>query len=428
MKQRYNEITRALLESAVIECYQGKWHRTEFLTYAEKTSGISRHILLRDGQAGDWTHKIEAVKAMAAALDEMISEILAGGEPEDMEPVQIDRRKDGMTQKVRDIATLSIPHQLLGHTIKLALEPMLNAWILPQQHASIPGRGQTGLARQAAKYLRSGSKGISYIRKADVRSAYASLRYSKAIELIAERVPSAVDVIELLNYVATLAPNRSLIIGGYLDAWLYNFCMSCLLRDVLQHGQTRRGKRIRYITAIECYMDDVTIMTRTKTAMAKACRIYERRAADILGVQIKWTTGLISLMPAEMETAQRSRDRPSEHGCPCLDMGGYRMSRTHTTMRPRVCKRIRRAYMRAWTEYRRTGSLQIQRAQRVLSYYGIIKNSNSCGFCAKYHVYEVRRIARAVCSFYGRLQAAKIKARRARYIERAEKRYIGGMA
>lgn len=50
--------------------------------------------------------------------------------------------------KIRDIALLCIMHQLIGHITKLMMKPLIQARLLPTQHASIPGHGQTMLKDQ----------------------------------------------------------------------------------------------------------------------------------------------------------------------------------------------------------------------------------------------------------------------------------------
>lgn len=49
----------------------------------------------------------------------------------------------------------------------------------------------------------------------------------------------------------SVAPGGHLIIGGYLDAWLFNFVMSYAIRYLYTLGSTRRGKRYRMLYAAE---------------------------------------------------------------------------------------------------------------------------------------------------------------------------------
>ena len=63
------------------------------------------------------------------------------------------------------------------------------------------------------------------MRKTDVVNAYASLKYDVCIELVMMEIPKARYAIGLLKYLKSVAPGGHLIIGVYLDAWLFNFAM-----------------------------------------------------------------------------------------------------------------------------------------------------------------------------------------------------------
>lgn len=148
--KRYRKLTQQLCEEAVEECFKGKWRRNDVLTFIEKYAGISRIDIKIDDLSGSKRYKNEAVEAIGIMLLGTVEDLIEYGiEPEDMVPVVIRKRPDGMTGKVRDIALLCIMHQLLGHVEKLMLEPLFNARLLPTQHASIPHRGQTLLKDQA---------------------------------------------------------------------------------------------------------------------------------------------------------------------------------------------------------------------------------------------------------------------------------------
>lgn len=64
-------------------------------------------------------------------------------------------------------------------------------------------------------------------------------------------IPKARYAIGLLKYLKSVAPGGHLIIGGYLDAWLFNFAMSYAIRYLYTLGSTRRGKRYRMLYAAE---------------------------------------------------------------------------------------------------------------------------------------------------------------------------------
>lgn len=96
-------------------------------------------------------------------------------------------------------------------------------------------------------------------------------------------------------------------------------------------------------------------------------------------------------------------------GCQGLDMGGYRIFRTHITMRRRVVRRAIRCFTRAWAEYKRTGALQWQRATAVIARHGPVHFADSENFRKKYHVPELLRAAKRVTAYWQRVQTRKRK-------------------
>ena len=420
MKQRFQAFSHDLAWRAADSFLTGKWSRRDVLMFVEEFAGISRKEIYSSELTLKMHAKLEATENIACFIEDMVEDILNGREPDFVDPVVTSSRPDGMTDKVRDIANLSIPHQLLGHLVKLALDPLFHAKILPTQHASIPGHGQTKLKDQTARYLRKKSMGIRFTQKTDATQAYASTMYAKVIEVLEKEIPRAKWIIAVMRYLAELAPGGHLIIGGYLDAWLFNFVMSYGLRYALQQGQTRCGKFTPYICCVESYMDDCGFMGRTKTGVRKAVAAFTKWMLENMNIRIRTTTGIVEILSVEEERRRRSLPKPSQRGCPCLDMGGYKISRTHVTMRVRVVKRVIRAYSRAWEEMQRTGTIQRQRVYSIISRFGSIKQSYSERFKEKYHVNEVMRMAKAIASYWGREKSRNRKAWLKRQIEKCE--------
>ena len=169
MRQRYNKGSHELYKRAVTKFLTGKWRRSAVLVMVEKYAGIPRKYILDAIKRKDLAElkelKEEAIEAITEETENLIAEIKEGRRPEEIEDVQIRRRYDGSCRKERDIAKLSNFHQIINHVIYEELKPLLNARIEPTQHASIPGRGQTGLKRQVSHYLRS-ELPIRYFREA----------------------------------------------------------------------------------------------------------------------------------------------------------------------------------------------------------------------------------------------------------------------
>lgn len=409
MKQLYNDYTHELAYQAVANCFDRKWNRRDILTFIEEYAGISRYEIYKDMLNNSVWTKLEAIDAIAYFVDEMISGILEDREPEDVFPVTITERPDGMTNKIREIANLSIPHQLLGHVVKLGIEPLLKARLLPQQHASIPGRGQTKLKGQIGAYLRMRFLNIQYAVKTDIVHAYSTLMYADVINFFEKEIPSANWILKTMHYLESIAPDGHLIIGGYLDAWLFNYIMSYAIKAVFMQGSYRRNNFYPYISRIATYMDDFCFMARTRTGIRRAVQALNIWLYRNLHMKIKQTSNIIDFYSIFEERKAKYMSFPSQRGCPGIDMGGYKIHRTYMTMRPRVVKRVIRAFSRAWKEMQATGTIQKQRVQSLISRYSHIKQTTSKYFKDKYHIDEIMKMAKRICAFWNRRRAIKKK-------------------
>lgn len=387
-----------LCRRAVEDCFKDKRGRNDILTFIEKYAGIRRQELwalwLEDPE--NMQLRNEAIDAIAPMIMETVEEIERGHDPEDMEPVTIRPRPDGMTGKIRDIAMLCVLHQILGHVAKLMIDPLLRARIEPTQHASIPGRGQTMLKDQTAKLLRENPE-VKYVIKTDVKSAYKSMTYEVCLGLIKKEIPAAKTAIALIEYLGRVAPEEHLIIGGYLDAWLFNYAMSYAVRYLRTVGKTRRGKIILSVKACETYMDDFALYATSAKDLMRATRCLQKWMAANLGVTTKITTGIIKILQID-EEQKRKIKTGAARTTPAVDMAGYRISRSHVTIRRRVWRKERRQLLRAEAEYKRDGHLREIRAEKVISCNSYISQSDSNGIKEKYHIDELMREAKRVAS------------------------------
>ena len=346
--------------------------REELAAYEEEHNGLVYGI------------RYEVLEECAMALEDMIDAIGHGVDP-NLDEVITKPRRDGASGKVRDVAYLCIRHQLLGHAVKLGLEPLLSARIMPTQHASIQGRGQTGLKRQVQRFLNR-KLGIRFAQKTDCTGAYASVQYAAVIETIQQEIPRARWILDCLRMLKNAAPGGHLIIGGYLDAWLFNYVMSYALRYTLGLYRSRRGNRYPLVIRIITFMDDALFLAHSITGMRQAIREMKGFLWERYRMQLRVTTDVLKTGDV-------------------IDMGGYRIRSRDTTIRRRNWRRIRRCMIRAWREYRRTGTIKRQRACQIISRNGMIANSDSRNAAIKYHVYPLMRVSRKVQAYWSRQTA-----------------------
>ena len=404
-------MTHDLCAQAVLFCFDGKWHRSSVQAFINHYAGVSEREFYKAELEGSSLIKLEVADAISYYLEEVVDEILQG-EPLDMREVIVKPRIDGMSGKKRDICDLCILHQLLGHLVKLGLDPLFHARILPTQFASLPGKGQTGLKRQIERYLHRKGLGIVYAQKTDIYHAYGTLQYDVAINLIIGDVPSAKWIIVLLDALSRYAPDGHLIIGGYLDAWLFNYVMSFALRYISSRGKIRRKEFLQYVIRTVSYMDDFGLFGRSKYDLIKSVKILKNYLQEKFKVQLKLKEHIIKFMSYKEE---RERKHNKNKGCTCIDMGGYKVHHGYTTIRPRIFIRTRREYLRAWKEATENGTFRLARANKLIAYYGYIKQTDSALVKQNYHVDYLFKMARKIKSFWAKRFSKEKHERMLRY-------------
>lgn len=347
MPRLWQEFDHDLAYVAAEKCFRDKWRRGDVRTFIEEWTGHSRYELMRDEMEHKHLRfriKWEILEEIADMVEDMVAGIQNGEDPE-LDPVTVKARKDAGTGKVRNIATLCYRHQLLGHTVKAGIDRLLAARILPTQHASIPGKGQTGLARQVKRMLNR-KLGIKCFQKMDGVQAYASIQYSKVGELMRSEIPRARWIHACMKKLGEAAPGGYLIIGGYLDAWLFNYVMSYGLRYVLSLKKSRRGNDYPLVIQAVTFMDDVVLMARSESGLKQAVRKMSEWLADRYGMKSRTTTSVLRIGTVK-EEKERKGQKGARRGVVAIDAGGFRISRTHITIRKRNMPKLMRCFGRA---------------------------------------------------------------------------------
>lgn len=404
MKQRYKEITFDLCVRAVFDCFKKKWRRRDVGVAIEKYAGIPREAIAEELTHGGYLLKYEAARALAYEMLNRLERLEQGAEDAlDLDPVLFRNRKDGINGKEREIAYCCIFHQLFNHLAFLSLRPLLHARITPFQFASIPNRGQTGLKNHIVKILRKKGLDIRSAKKTDICKAYPSTKYTLIIDIIEREIPSARLTIKLLRGLAKMSPSGCLIIGGYLEAWLFNFLMSYVVAYALDQRKERRGKSVPYIKGVNSFMDDFAYFA----SRAANLKTLIRRVDDMLGTQMNLRTkgGKETVFfTFEEERERREETAPSKRACPCVDIGGYLIHRGYVTIRKSVFLRIRRCFLRAGRELKETGNLHPQRAHAVVAYFGYLKQSNSKGVREEWNADKIQQAAKESISYHQKKQ------------------------
>lgn len=414
MKQKYTDLLdhdKAVM--SVMENMDHRRQRSDNTLIIAKYSGISWSEMMHQMAHDVTDYQTEAANAIALELEQRIENYLESGDLEDLDvdPVQLRPRIDGLSGKTRNICKMDSMHQMLGHIVFHAIRPMLRQKLLPWQHASVPGHGQTRLKTQTHRILRR-DDGIRYAIKADVYHAYESTTYEAVLELLRRDLPSATQIHAMVKALGRLAPGGHLIIGGYLDAWLFNYVMAHAIRHLLSLRKVRRKKDVALVKYIQNYMDDTALFGGRLADLKSALR-QTGRWMEPLGLKWKDAVEIVAFLPLREEHARKHAPTPGGRGCPGLDMGGYVIHRSYVTIRPRIWRVVRRAWLRG--ARKRPKGIPIQLARRMMAYYGPIKQSDSRIIKRKYSVMKLKQPAAAAVSWATREQARKRKERLMKY-------------
>ena len=366
-------------ELAVVECFRNKRSRKDFQRLLCKTGKITKREIVEDQLNKDFKRTLEAESEVAKMLTQRII-----NRDLQLKPIRQFQRIDGLTQKLRDICQESPEQQVFEYIGVYALKPLFRAKILPIQYGSIPNKGGVAGKRKIERLLRKKFHGKVVALKGDVTKAYPSVTVPIVMEMLRRDIGKNKVLLWFLGALMSNYPGNHLCIGGYLQAWLFNYVMSYVLRYIYEQAQIRRGKRNRLVYAIVCYADDFTIygdVSKLKKAMKKAT-IW---AHDKFGLKIKdiWQFYQIASFDEERENLEERR-KGSKKRTPGVDMMGYVVRRKYTIIRGRVFRRIRRQVLRAWEDFKAKGFIPWWRACRIAAYKGWIKHSNSLKFRMEY--------------------------------------------
>jgi len=385
---------------AVHKAFAGKLNKREFRRLLTDTGLVTKEDIALERLNNSFTKIIPAIDAVAATVTDCIK-----ARDFHLKPVRQFQRRDGISQKLRDLNQESAEQQILEYICVEALMPLFKAKILPCQCGSIPGRGQTAGKRQIERILRKKYHCDKLdVIKGDVRHAYQSVTVDCIMQLLRRDIGKNKPLLWLVEATMGNYPDGRLMIGGYLPTWLFNYVMSYVLRYMMNIHRERRGVRHNFCWACVCYADDFAIFGK-RSNLIRAMKETTRWCKQTFGLEIKsiWNMATFASFVTEKEKTEQHK-AGSHKRTPGIDMVGFVVRRTYTIIRGRIFVRIRRQIIRASRELESIGYIPWWRAYKIVSYYGWLKNSDSQHFRRKYSVKQIMKAAKRSVSMRGKLQ------------------------
>lgn len=238
------------------------------------------------------------------------------------------------------------------------------------------------------------NKSLKYFAKLDIRKCYPSIPQNQLIEFLDKHIKN--DMLMLLIKELVSSFKQGLSIGSFLSQYLCNLYLSQIYHFIGHLHKVRKHKdgtksSIRLVYHRLFYMDDILMIGSSSKDTHKAVKEVIKYCKS-LGLKIKesWFVQKMSFVDRKCDGA-------------FIDMMGFRIYRTYITIRRRVFKRIRRIAMRIWKRIKTHQKVLESHARKMISYWGLLKNSNSTKVIQKYHIKDIMKICKKVVKEYDKI-------------------------
>lgn len=371
---------RTLISKATYKCLSNKYKRNDTLNLFSDISGLSKNQIY-------YIYKHYGKKTLFPIVEVLIDIIQTELLKKDIHfiPIWYKDKVDPSSGKIRHIGIQNVKQQIYDYIAIEGLKPFF-CRIGVHQYASIKGRGQIAGARQISRWMRN--KSLKYYAKLDIKKCYPSIPQDKLMQFLSKHIKNNM-LLWLIQKLIETFDEGGLSIGSYLSQFLCNLYLSQLYHNIGHYHKIRKHKNgtienVRLVSHRLFYMDDILFLGTSLKNIQQAIKYIIKDAAEI-GLKIKetWFTRKISW-----------KDR--KHETDFIDMMGIRIYRTHLTIRKRVFKRIRRVCIRLYRFWKLHQKIPIHLARKAISYYGLIKNTNSYKIKKKYHVNKIIQLSKGV--------------------------------
>ncbi len=380
---------RKLIKQAVEDCLEDKYSRPDVIRmFAEYTKLTKNHIEDFYKEFGKPSMSIFVDPVIDGIRQELINKTIV------IKPIWYTERIDPSSGKARDIGIQDIKQQIYDYIAVYGLKPILKR-IGEYQCASIPRRGQLMGAKKIKIWMRNRS--IKYGAKLDVKKCFPSIKKRNLMRWLRKLIKNSLLLWLIDKLVSTF--KEGLSIGSYLSQYLCNLYMSRLYHKISEdmfHERKQRDGTIKRISLVKhklFYMDDILILGSNIKYIHKAVKHIISFVKKVMGLTIKETWIAFQVKYTE---------KKNKKDVDFIDMMGFRIYRWHLTIRRRIFKRIRRAYMRINKYIKKKKKITVSMARRCLSLYGYLKNTDSIKFKRKYHVYELNKVCKKVVREYAK--------------------------
>ena len=375
---------RNLISNATYSCLADKYTRNDTLELLSDISGLRKcqiyNIYYRYGR--------KAIRPFVEILitvirSELISKSIS------FPSIWYREKIDPSSHKIRNIGIQHVKQQIYDYIVIECLKPLF-CRIGVHQYASIKNRGCLKGSRMIQRWMRN--KSLKYFAKLDIRKCYPSIPQDKLIQFLERHIKNDMIMWLIKELIGTFEIGLS--IGSFLSQYLCNLYLSQISHFIGHLHKVRKHKdgtksSIRLVYHRLFYMDDILMIGASSKDIHKAVK-ETIKYCKTLGLKIK-ESWFVKKMPVKKCNGS------------FIDMMGFRIYRTHITIRRRVFKRIRRISIRIWKRIKTHQKVLESHARKMISYWGLLKNSNSVKVIQKYHVKDIMKICKKVVKEYDKI-------------------------
>lgn len=290
----------------------------------------------------------------------------------DLPPVHMRMMVDTTTDKVRNIGKETPMQQVYDHIAVGSCQEIFKSRMVDQQMSSIKKRGQIKGMHLIRSYVDDDNKAIRYAErhglrysskckfhvKLDIRQCYPSADLDVFMGIF-EHDCGNDDIIWLwLTLLKShhVGGYKGFMIGALPSQWACQIMLSFIYRYAMTLTYERRGKKFKKVAHMVMFMDDMLLFGSNRKQLLSAVRTIQKYTKETLHFEIKETFAI-----HEFEKVP-------------VDMMGFVIYRNgKVEMRGRNFIKSRRVVLR----YYARGQLVYPQAQRLNSYKGLYKHSDS---------------------------------------------------
>ena len=376
---------RNLISNATYNCLADKYKRNDTLELLSDISGLRKCQIYNI----HYRYGVKAIRPFVEILIDIIrSELIS--KSISFPPIWYREKIDPSSHKIRNIGIQHVKQQIYDYIAIEGLKPLFHR-IGVHQYASIKDRGCLKGSRMIQRWMRN--KSLKYFSKLDIRKCYPSIPQNQLIEFLEKHIKN--DMLMWLIKELVNSFVQGLSIGSFLSQYLCNLYLSQIYHFIGHLHKVRKHKdgtksSIRLVYHRLFYMDDILMIGTSAKDMHKAVKEVIKHCKS-LGLKIK-ESWFVKQMPFAKKCDGSF-----------IDMMGFRIYRTHITIRRRVFKRIRRISIRIWKRIKTHQKVLESHARKMISYWGLLKNSNSVKVIQKYHVKDIMKICKKVVKEYDKI-------------------------